>query len=140
MIPILIQIFSEQPKIEPRSDVSLGIGVLASNLLLSLSNALSLVLGFIFRKKVEVLISLAAILGPVLYLNMGSQPNNTVQHVHHHSDLGPDHHHLKEGRFVGSLISSLFTTVAWPFEYLLMPLEYILSFVVSPSSLPQYQQ
>ena len=136
MIPILNQIFSEQPKIEPRSDVSLGIGVLASNLLLSLSNALSLVLGFIFRKKVEVLISLAAILGPVLYLNMGSQPNNTVQHVHHHSDLGPDHHHLKEGRFVGSLISSLFSTVAWPFEYLLMPLEYILSFVVSPSSLP----
>ena len=37
---------------------------------------------------------------------------------------------------MGSLISSLFSAIAWPFEYLLMPLEYILSFVVSPSSLP----
>ena len=126
MIRVNNEISSDQT-IEARSDVSLGLGALASNGIVGLGNALSLILAFILRKKVEVLVGIAALLGPVLYLNLDSQSTKTGEPVslHQLGDIGHDHLPM-EGRFVGSLFSSVF-------EYLLLPLEYLLSLFTSSS-------
>ena len=121
-----------------------GFGTVASTVLIGLGNILSLLLGFILRKKAEVLVILVAVLAPVLYLKGFYDPakadpaslgtaidNNDIGGVidslgvvvPSHNSSHPSHnssHHSeaesKEGRSVGSVVSSLFTALFWPLQ------------------------
>ena len=118
---------STDDQISPRSDIVVGFGTVASTVVLGAGNIVSLLIGFLFRKKVEVLVILVAVLAPALYLKGYYDPaqvdSASLETAISNNDIGgvidslgvvvPAHNssqseeHNKEGRFVGSLFSSL---------------------------------
>ena len=139
---------STDDQISPRSDIVVGFGTVASTVVLGAGNIVSLLIGFLFRKKVEVLVILVAVLAPALYLKGYYDPaqvdSASLETAISNNDIGgvidslgvvvPAHNssqseeHNKEGRFVGSLFSSLVNALVWPLQSIfLWPVQFISS-------------